>query len=230
MVNKYICLQGRRCGFDPWVRKVPWGRKWLPTPAFLPGKSHGERSLVGCTHAVARVGHDLVTKLPPPPSARHWVLTAWWPRHQLGQTTLFSLGSSWRRIDLWWICFCFATIPSFTVFLFIQLARYPLLQILFGWTFLERSLYSVILYASLCKMTWGQVTVCPHTSWVKYRMSGTFLCINFSCFPSVEAMQVVNLARVDPRFLPWLWLPVPPLEKRLEILKTWFAQCFHTEN
>ena len=34
-------------GFDPWVRKIPWKREWLPTPKFLPGKSHGQRSLVG---------------------------------------------------------------------------------------------------------------------------------------------------------------------------------------
>ena len=34
-------------GFDPWVRKIPWRRKWQPTPVFLPGKSHGWRSLVG---------------------------------------------------------------------------------------------------------------------------------------------------------------------------------------
>ena len=30
-----------------WVRKVPWRRKWHPTPVFLPGKVHGQRSLVG---------------------------------------------------------------------------------------------------------------------------------------------------------------------------------------
>ena len=36
----------RRCGFDPWVVKIPWGRKWLPNPVFLHGKSHGQRSLV----------------------------------------------------------------------------------------------------------------------------------------------------------------------------------------
>ena len=34
-----------RCGFGPWVRKNPWRRKWQPTPVFLPGKSHGQRSL-----------------------------------------------------------------------------------------------------------------------------------------------------------------------------------------
>ena len=37
----------RRCGFDPCVRKIPWGRAWQPTPLFLPEKSHGQRSLGG---------------------------------------------------------------------------------------------------------------------------------------------------------------------------------------
>ena len=32
---------------SPWVGKIPWRRKWQPTPIFLPGKSHGQRSLVG---------------------------------------------------------------------------------------------------------------------------------------------------------------------------------------
>ena len=32
---------------NPWVGKIPWRRKWQPTPGFLPGKSHGLRSLVG---------------------------------------------------------------------------------------------------------------------------------------------------------------------------------------
>ena len=36
-----------RCGFDPWARKIPWGRAQQPTPGFLPGESHGQRSLVG---------------------------------------------------------------------------------------------------------------------------------------------------------------------------------------
>ena len=30
-----------------WVRKIPWRRAWQPTPVFLPGESHGQRSLVG---------------------------------------------------------------------------------------------------------------------------------------------------------------------------------------
>ena len=33
--------------FNPWVKKIPWRRKWQPTPIFLPGISHGQRSLAG---------------------------------------------------------------------------------------------------------------------------------------------------------------------------------------
>ena len=32
-------------GFDPWVGKIPWRRKWQPTPILVPGKSHGQRRL-----------------------------------------------------------------------------------------------------------------------------------------------------------------------------------------
>ena len=35
------CRRLRRLGFDPWVGKIPWSRKWQPTPVFLPGESHG---------------------------------------------------------------------------------------------------------------------------------------------------------------------------------------------
>ena len=38
----------RRHGFNPWVGKIPWRRKWQPTPVFLPEKSHGQRRLAGC--------------------------------------------------------------------------------------------------------------------------------------------------------------------------------------
>ena len=41
----------------------PWRRKWQPTPVFLPGKSHGQRSLVGYSpRGHKRVRHELVTK------------------------------------------------------------------------------------------------------------------------------------------------------------------------
>ena len=43
-----------RCEFDPWVRKIPWRRKWQPAPIFLPRKSHGQRSLVGYSPGVMK--------------------------------------------------------------------------------------------------------------------------------------------------------------------------------
>ena len=72
----------KRCGFDPWVGMIPWvrttpwvgKRKWQCTPIFLPGESHGQRSLVGysplglyisrykpdeLTHKCKQVPHDM---------------------------------------------------------------------------------------------------------------------------------------------------------------------------
>jgi len=45
--KKKICLQCWRPRFDPWVGKIPWRREWLPTPLFLLGEFHGQRSLAG---------------------------------------------------------------------------------------------------------------------------------------------------------------------------------------
>ena len=39
------CRRNKRCGFDPWIRKIPWRRAWQPTLVFLPGESRGQRSL-----------------------------------------------------------------------------------------------------------------------------------------------------------------------------------------
>ncbi|XDA85452.1 hypothetical protein R6Z07F_015228 [Ovis aries] len=45
--GKEAACQGRRHRFDPWIGKIPWRRKWQPTPAFSPGKSLGQKSLAG---------------------------------------------------------------------------------------------------------------------------------------------------------------------------------------
>ena len=48
--GKEFACQCRRCktrGFDPLVGKIPWSRKWWHTPAFLPGKCHGQRNMAG---------------------------------------------------------------------------------------------------------------------------------------------------------------------------------------
>ena len=52
--------------FEPWVRKIPWSRKWQATPVFLPGQFYGLRSLVGYSQwglrlqsmGLQRVEHD----------------------------------------------------------------------------------------------------------------------------------------------------------------------------
>ena len=45
--GKETACQAGACGFIPWVRKIPWRREWQPTLVFLPGKSHGQKSLAG---------------------------------------------------------------------------------------------------------------------------------------------------------------------------------------
>ena len=47
------CRRCKRCGFDPWIRKIPWRKKCLPTPVLLPGKSHGQKRLEATVHGVA---------------------------------------------------------------------------------------------------------------------------------------------------------------------------------
>ena len=55
--STYQCRRHKRRGFNPWVGKIPWNRKWQPIPisreVSLPGKFHGQRSLVGPVHGVA---------------------------------------------------------------------------------------------------------------------------------------------------------------------------------
>ena len=56
------CLQYRRHGFDHGIGKIPLIKKWQPTPVFLPGKSHEQRSLVGyCSRGLKRVKQGLAT-------------------------------------------------------------------------------------------------------------------------------------------------------------------------
>ena len=50
----------RRPVFDPWVRKIPWRREWLPTPVSSPGEFHGQRSLAGYS-PWGHIRHNRVT-------------------------------------------------------------------------------------------------------------------------------------------------------------------------
>ena len=67
MVNNLLAMQEMQVQSQvPWVGKIPWRSEWQPTPGFLPGESHGQRSLVG----YSPWGHgesDTAARAPPPP-------------------------------------------------------------------------------------------------------------------------------------------------------------------
>ena len=63
--GKSVCLQCRRLGFNPWVRKLPWRRKWQSTLVFMPGGSNGQRSLAGYSPWGLKSRTWLATKPPP---------------------------------------------------------------------------------------------------------------------------------------------------------------------
>ena len=51
------CSRRKRHGFNLCMGKIPWRRKWQPTPVFLPGKSHGRRRLGLQSMGSQRVSH-----------------------------------------------------------------------------------------------------------------------------------------------------------------------------
>ena len=73
-------------GFDPWLGKIPWRRKWQPIPVFLTGKSHGQRSLAGYSPWSHRVRQDWVSMHT---RSLKFCLCLWWDPH------LSFLGSLW---------------------------------------------------------------------------------------------------------------------------------------
>ena len=72
--GKESACQCRRRGFNPWVGKIPWTRNWQPSLIFLPGKSHGQRSLAGySTWGCKRVGHNWATEQQVYSAFRHFI-------------------------------------------------------------------------------------------------------------------------------------------------------------
>ena len=100
------CRRHKRCRFYPWVRKIPWRKKWKPTPVFLPGESHEQRSLVGYSPwGSQKVGYDWAqhistpqevfisyfwTELPYWSTMPNWS-SPWIPRKAIVPVTLFAL-------------------------------------------------------------------------------------------------------------------------------------------
>ena len=70
--GKESTCQCRKCRFDPWVGKIPWRRKWRPTPVFSPGVHQEtstwtvQRSLAGYSQCMGwqKVGYDGATNIP----------------------------------------------------------------------------------------------------------------------------------------------------------------------
>ena len=77
-------------GFHSWVGQIPWRRKWQSIPALLPGKSHGRRSLVGCSP---------------------------WGRKELDTTERLHFHFHIQSFNIWWYNFVFVAFVGFFFFL-----------------------------------------------------------------------------------------------------------------
>ena len=106
------CRRHRRRGFDPWVGKMPWHRKWQPTPTFLPGKSCGWESLISyspgkgkrsdtpeqqrvCTHCTGGPVHPLLMALFLPSLMGY---SGQWPIQLLG-ARIKENSQAWRALE-----------------------------------------------------------------------------------------------------------------------------------
>ena len=69
------CRRHKSCEFSPWVGKIPWGRKWQPTPVFLPGESMDGGAWWATVHGSQRVRHDWVVWYIPCLSSPFFTLT-----------------------------------------------------------------------------------------------------------------------------------------------------------
>ena len=90
------CRRCKRCGFDPWVRKIPWSRKWQPTSVFLPGKFQVLKSLAGYSPWAVTESDTLSMHSP----SLHWIPFS--PLSKTIQIPLWSLflGSRFCSIGL----------------------------------------------------------------------------------------------------------------------------------
>ena len=70
--NTFV-FQCRQPGFNPWLGKIPWRRKWHATPLFLPGEPHGQRILLAAVHGFTKSQTQLSS----------WVHTCYYERIKL---------------------------------------------------------------------------------------------------------------------------------------------------
>ena len=97
----------RRLRFDPCIGKISWRRAWQPTPLFLPGEAHGQRSLVGDSPWGLRVRHNRATNthahifMPAEALGSDWWLYPWLVPYQDWDLVICS---SFRGV----LCVCFS--------------------------------------------------------------------------------------------------------------------------
>ena len=111
------CRRYRRPAFNPWGGKIPWRRKWQPTLGFLPGESHGQRSLAGYTvHGIAK--------------SRKWLSTHLWlasSKHFLLLLSFQLLFLTLARLGICNICFeIWMQIINLTINLYIFKGQFEL--------------------------------------------------------------------------------------------------------
>ena len=105
-VGAELTCQCKRCGFNPWVRKIPWNRKWQPTPVFLTEKFHGQRNMAGYSpwdceeldtteQSTATIVTTVVTSIMSP--LKHWQRSSPWPNSN--QAPLSSISTRFQLLD-----------------------------------------------------------------------------------------------------------------------------------
>ena len=82
----------RQTQFNPWVRKIPWRRKWQPTPVFLPGEVHGQRSLEDYSPQGRKESHTT--------DRLHFILPGVYRNQACGLTELIKSGKSGAVLSL----------------------------------------------------------------------------------------------------------------------------------
>ena len=101
------CFQDGACSvcrfrLDPWVRKMPWRRKWQPTPVFFPGKFHGQRRVAGYSPWNSDTTERLSTVMSEEVSFQVWVMHSW--THHLLIQALFPC-TSLQRVEEGFLCY-----------------------------------------------------------------------------------------------------------------------------
>ena len=136
--GKEPTCQCRRCKkrrLNPWVGKIPWRRRtWQPTPVFLPGEPHGQRSLVGCSPRGHKESDTTDATQHSEQSIHNVVVVSGVQQSDsaLHNTHINSFSDSLpvHIIIEWWLVLCATRSRSLTIMYFMCSSEYMLTQLL----------------------------------------------------------------------------------------------------